>query len=80
MRAIRGDFKGYLLLDGDNRNLPDREIGADGLKIGRWSRYEAESYLVHPTALKRFLIDRVPGELFLTKATEYLETSCHRPS
>ena len=35
--------------------LPDREITADGLTILRWERYEAESYLLHPTSLERFL-------------------------
>ena len=47
-------MSGYLLLDGDNRKLPEREVGTDGLVIGRWVRYEAESYLLHPTALERF--------------------------
>ncbi len=55
LRAAGSVVKGLFLLDGDNRNLPDREIGADGLAIERWRRYEAESYLMHPEALARFV-------------------------
>lgn len=54
MRAIKPSIKGFLLLDGDNRGLPDREVGGDGLEIGRWKRYEIESYLMHPSSLRRF--------------------------
>jgi len=58
LRAIRPSIKGVLLLDGDNRGLPDHEIAAEGLQILRWKRYEAESYLVHPVALERFVEGR----------------------
>ena len=73
LRAIKPNILGYLLLDGDNRNLPDRDVIADGLEIGRWVRYEAESYLVHPEVLKRFLEPRVGGELFAAKCRQFLE-------
>ena len=59
LRAIRPDMKGYLLLDGDNRKLPEREIDAVGMQIGRWKRYEAESYLLHPEMLQRFAESRI---------------------
>jgi hypothetical protein len=55
VRAVEPNTRGLLLLDGDNRNLPDREILSEGLEIARWDRYEAESYLVHPEALSRFV-------------------------
>jgi len=55
LRAIRSRVKGILLLDGDNRSLPDHELAADGLKIVRWERYEIENYLIVPDALKRFV-------------------------
>ena len=58
LRAIRPEITGYLLLDGDNRSLPDHDIQADGLEIGRWRRYEAESYLLHPVTLERFVAAR----------------------
>jgi len=71
LKAIRPNLKSVLLLDGDNRNLPDREITADGLSILRWERYEAESYLLHPTSLERFLnAEREP--LFAKPAMDYL--------
>jgi len=55
LQAVRSDAKAALLLDGDNRDLSDHEVAADGLTILRWRRYEAESYLVHPDTLRRFL-------------------------
>lgn len=77
IRAVKSDIQGYLLLDGDNRGLPDRELGADGLTIGRWGRYEAESYLLHPTALLRY-IERENGPLFADPARSYMEDELPR--
>ncbi len=71
LHAIRNTLNGYLLLDGDNRALPDREVAAEGLVIGRWKRYEAESYLVHPNALARFLAG-VIAPLWVGPAEKYL--------
>jgi predicted ATPase len=56
LRAIRQDAKGLLILDGDNRSLPERELSADGLEIARWLRYEIENYLIVPEALRRYII------------------------
>ena len=72
MKAIRPDLKGLLLLDGDNRSLPDREGSAESLAIVRWRRYEIESYLIHPTALLRFIEART-SELFAEPARAFLE-------
>ncbi|MFQ5652211.1 MAG: ATP-dependent endonuclease [bacterium] len=55
LKAIKPDYRGILLLDGDNRALPEHEISAEGLLIMRWRRYEAENYLLHPEALFRFV-------------------------
>jgi len=71
LKAIRPEIRAVLLLDGDNRDMPDREITADGLTILRWDRYEAESYLLHPASLERFL-NRENGELFARPALDYL--------
>lgn len=71
LKAIRPALQAALLLDGDNRNLPDREITADGLTILRWDRYEAESYLLHPASLERFL-EAEKGPLFAKPALDYL--------
>ena len=72
LKAIRPNIGAVLLLDGDNRSLPDREIKADGLKVLRWERYEAESYLLHPDALERF-ISSERGSLFTRVPMEYLK-------
>lgn len=58
LRAVGRNLPGILLLDGDNRNLPDREVIVEGLTAERWDRYEAESYLMYPEALVRFLETR----------------------
>jgi hypothetical protein len=71
LKAIQPNLKAALLLDGDNRNLPDREITTDGLTILRWERYEAESYLLHPTSLERFL-NAEKGALFAKPAMDYM--------
>ncbi|MCY2952080.1 MAG: AAA family ATPase [Planctomycetota bacterium] len=71
LRAIRGRIHGVLLLDGDNRKLPDREVAAENLTIIRWSRYEAESYLLHREALRRFVAERL--ELRVEAAMRFLE-------
>lgn len=71
LKAIQPNLKAALLLDGDNRSLPDREITADGLTILRWERYEAESYLLHPASLERFL-EAENGALFAKPAIDYL--------
>ena len=75
LKAICPTVKGVLLLDGDNRNLPDREIYTDNLTILRWRRYEIENYLLYPEALLRFVAGtnddlfaqgrRASGEAFL---------------
>jgi len=67
LRALRDDLRGFILLDGDNRKLEDREIRKDGLTIARWKRYEAESYLVHPNLIQRFVSQR-EGPLFAEAA------------
>src|SRR5207245_227546 len=75
LKAVKPNIVGVLLLDADNRGLPDRELAAERFSILRWRRYEAESYLVHPSALTRFVAGSSPN-LFTTasaeKAKQYL--------
>lgn len=71
LRAIRNNLQGVLLLDGDNRNLPESELSAKGIDIIRWERYEAESYLLHPEALYRF-IENESEPLFVKPALDVL--------
>jgi predicted ATPase len=61
LTLVRDDLPGLILLDGDDdRQIPETEISGKGLQRLRWRRYEIESYLVHPTALERF-IEKVVG-------------------
>lgn len=55
LRGFIPDMQGVLLLDRDNRDLPDHEVTAKKLKIIRWNRYEIENYLVHPESIERFI-------------------------
>ena len=71
LRAIRGDISGCLLLDGDNRDIANHDLAADGLTIQRWKRYEVENYLLQPELLVRFVNERA-GPLFATEAQKYL--------
>lgn len=72
LRAVVPGKPGFLLLDGDNRGLPKREVLAEGLEVRPWRRYEAENYLIHPTVLRRFVTKRSPGELFVGPAEQFL--------
>jgi len=77
LRGIHPHIQGLLLLDGDNRNLPDHEINAEGLSLVRWKRYEIENYLLVPDAIGRFLApesDELFGQAAAEKAIEYLKT------
>ncbi|MFZ4396037.1 MAG: ATP-dependent nuclease [Kiritimatiellia bacterium] len=71
LKAVRPDLRAVLILDGDNRAMPDRGSSVDSFTILRWERYESESYLLHPTALERFIVAR-KGELFANAALSYL--------
>ncbi len=77
LHAIHPAIRGLLLLDGDNRSLPDHELTADDLTIIRWRRYEIENYLVVPDAIKRMIAGDAT-DLFLaaeaSKAIDYLKT------
>jgi len=62
LQLVRPDIPGLVLMDGDdNSNVPDTGIIGSGLQRIRWRRYEIESYLVHPVALKRFVIKILGG-------------------
>ena len=68
LRAIYPGEQGLLLLDGDNRGLPEREISGPGLIIHRWKRYEIENYLLVPEALRRYIDG--PRDLFSSTQAE----------
>lgn len=57
LKLVRADIGGVWLVDGDGkRNIKVGEA-PEPSKLNRvaWSRYETESYLVHPAALARFI-------------------------
>jgi hypothetical protein len=71
LQAIRRNIRSVLLLDGDNRDLPDHELRADGLAVLRWQRYEVESYLINPQVLRRY-VEKLGGHLFADRADAFL--------
>jgi hypothetical protein len=77
LRAVRKNFQGVLLLDGDNRGMADRDVVSEGLTIERWHRYEIENYLFRPAILLRFIASRTEP-LFVNAAKKYLEDELPR--
>jgi predicted ATPase len=75
LRAIRPGIRGLLLLDGDNRDLPEHEIRTDGLTIKRWQRYEIENYLLVPAAITRTIApsDDMFAKAEAVKAIDFLK-------
>jgi predicted ATPase len=72
LRAVNPAVRGIVLLDGDDRNEPDADVLTDGLLVARWTRYEAESYLVHPPMLRRFVETRA-SPLMAAAGDNYLQ-------
>ncbi|MEW6753791.1 MAG: AAA family ATPase [Candidatus Latescibacterota bacterium] len=65
LRLVRPDITGVLLLDSDGEArgaTPSPSLEKGALNRLAWSRYETESYLVHPGALARFLGPHLGGE------------------
>jgi hypothetical protein len=62
LRLVNADMTGVWLVDGDGKRHIQPSHAPERAKLNRalWSRYETESYLVHPAALARF-IDRQVG-------------------
>lgn len=71
LRALRRQMSGVLLLDGDNKSIPEHDLRAPGLKLLRWNRYEIENYLVHPAVLGRFAEIKA-GPVFALAAADEL--------
>jgi predicted ATPase len=59
LQLARPGYPGLQLVDGDSRvqGPTDVTYGTNPQKL-RWRRYEIESYLLHPTALERFVVDQ----------------------
>lgn len=78
LRAVAPSIRAFVLLDGDNRNEPDSEVAAEGVLLARWRRYEAESYLVHPEALRRYSSTHA-SVLMAEQGDRYLELNMGGP-
>ena len=60
LTLVREDIPGLVLMDGDDQpNIVSTEITGQGLQKLRWRRYEIESYLIYPSALKRFIVNQI---------------------
>ncbi len=60
LKLVRPDLPAIQLQDRDARaEAPAAEVRPSGMQVLRWSRYEIESYLVHPAAIDRFLEQKV---------------------
>jgi len=60
LRLVRADLPGLILVDGDaHPEVKSTPITGKDLQCQRWKRYETESYLLHPTALMRFVEEQV---------------------
>lgn len=55
LRAVFPELRGVCILDGDNRDEPDKKPENEGLVVLRWRRYEIENYLLVLDAIKRFV-------------------------
>ncbi len=63
LQLVRPDIPGLMLIDGDAQPpISATPITGQGLQRQRWLRYEAESYLLHPIALERFVEQMVGAE------------------
>jgi hypothetical protein len=62
LELVRPDVPGLVIVDGDaSPNVKATPIIGSGLQRVRWHRYEIGSYLVHPAALERYVIQQVGG-------------------
>lgn len=60
LQLVKPGLPGLQLLDGDaHTGLQQIAITGSGLQRLRWTRYEVESYLVHPRALEAFVRKQV---------------------
>jgi predicted ATPase len=79
LKAICPLIRGILILDRDNKEIPEHDISADGLDVVRWQRYEIENYLLVPNAILRYIKNATTaeGELFqaplIKRAEDFLK-------
>ncbi len=75
LKLVRDDLPGLVILDGDdNPNIQPTPLTGQGLQRVRWRRYEIESYLIHPTALARYVGKKIGDDavgLYLADLEKY---------
>ena len=68
-RLLASKLPGIVLRDGDGKPRKPGNAGRrNGLRRLFWTRYEIESYLIHPEALTRFVLAEEPGRPAATVA------------
>lgn len=71
LKLVREDIAGVELHDSDGRKRRSRPL-KNGLRRIFWSRYEIESYLIHPDSIARF-VKSVGGKKAAKKVSKYLK-------
>ena len=62
LKLLKDDLPALELVDGDSdKGITSTDITGSGFQRLRWRRYEIESYLVHPTAIERYVQQKVGG-------------------
>jgi hypothetical protein len=61
IRLVNGDMTGVWLVDADGKRNMQPSQSAEKARLNRlfWTRYETESYLIHPAVLARFIDSHV---------------------
>jgi predicted ATPase len=60
LSLVRKELPGLVMVDGDaNAGIKPTDVTGKGLQRVRWRRYEIESYLFHPAALRRYVTQQV---------------------
>jgi predicted ATPase len=72
LKAVRPQMRGLVLLDSDNRHQPLHDLRGEGLDVRAWPRYEAESYLLVPETLARFVEQRGGGRIAAEAGMNFL--------
>jgi hypothetical protein len=75
LQLVNDQLTGVHLIDSDGKKkgIPPTAIVRGRLNRIVWSRYESESYLVHPAALVRFIENRVPGSNGMVAVRSFFE-------
>jgi hypothetical protein len=63
LKLVSDELPAVELLDGDSKNKADDSITGTAFKMQRlrWRYYEIESYLLHPAAIRSFLLETLGG-------------------